>query len=308
MGRKQAAVVECEQMRRKIICSAVISSALALLTLPVAARAQTASTQSAEARAGVEDLIRQSGARAAVAFRSLDGSQELFMDANKEFPSTSQWLEIPVMVELQAEVQARELKLDDTLVVENQFRSVADGSEYRLDPGLDSDADLYRRIGQRITLRELEARMMKADSQLATNLLLQRLGIARVDARLADLHAKGIQLRHGFQDLKADKAGERNTASARGMMQVLWSLATNEALSADASKEMVGLIANSRTATSGPFAAGQTAGANDPGAEESIIVYGAHSFALAVVVRGLKSPGASTALIANISHELAIAN
>ncbi len=230
------------------------------------------------------------------------------MRANEEFPATSQWLEIPVMLELQAEVQARALKFDDTLVVENQFRSVADGSAYRLDPGLDPDAELYRRIGLRITLRELEARMMKRDSQLATNLLLQLLGIARVEGRLADLHAKGVQLRHGFQDLKADKAGERNTASARGMMQVLWALATNNAVSADASKEMVGLIANSRTAASGPFAARQTAGANGGEAQESVIVYGAHSFALAVVVRGLKSPGAGTALMARISHELAAAN
>ncbi|MGA9882571.1 MAG: serine hydrolase [Candidatus Acidiferrales bacterium] len=298
-------------MRLRVICSAVIPSALALLILSAAARGQTTTAQTeqtAEARAAVEDLVRQSGARAAVAFRSLDGSQELFMEANEEFPAKSQWLEIPVMVELQAEVEARTLKFEDTLVVENQFRSVADGSAYQLDPGLDPDAELYRRIGQRITLHELETRMMKRDSQLATNLLLQLLGISRVDGRLADLHANGIQLRHGFQDLKADKAGERNTASARGMMQVLWSLATNNAVSADASKEMVGLIANSRTATSGPFADRQTTGAYSGEEQESVIVYGARSFALAVVVRGLKSPGAGAALMARISYELAAAN
>lgn len=298
-------------MRRTIICSAVIPSALALLIFPVALRSQTTTTQTeqnAETRTAVEDLIRESGAQAAVAFRSLNGTQEFSIQANEEFPATSQWVEIPVMVELHAEVEARALKLDDTLVVDNRFRSVVDGSAYRLDPGLDPDADLYRQIGQRVTLRELEMRMMKRDSRLATNLLIQLLGIGRINGRLADLHASGIQLRHGFQDLKADKAGERNTASARGMMQVMWSLATNNAVSADASKEMIGLIANSRTATSGPFATGQTAGANDPGAEESIIVYGAHSFALAVVVRGLKSAGASTALMARISHQLAAAN
>lgn len=278
--------------------------------MPCAARGQaTAANQQAmaDARANVEDLIGQSGGKAAVAYRSLDGARELFIDADKEFPATSQWVEIPVMIELYAAVDARELRLNDPLVVHNRFRS-ADGGEYRLNPGLDPDAELYREIGRRVPLSELNSRMMKQNSQLAANLLMERLGLSAINSRLAELHANGIVLRYKFQDPAARKAERQNTVSARAIMQVLWLLATNQAVSPSASQEMVGLIANARTALSGPFAANPNGGAAGEDYQAAVIVYGARSFALAAVVQGLQTGAAGSALIAKISHALSAAN
>jgi beta-lactamase class A len=262
---------------------------------PVAAQYETG-------RARVEKLIAESGAQVSVAFRTLDSNQEIFIKADDELPATSQWVDIPVMIELYAEVEARALRWDDRVLVHNSFRST-DGSEYHLDPAQDSDPDLYRAIGQRVTLRELEARMMKQNSQLAANLLIEMLGIGRINARLGELHAGGIELRHAFQDPTAKSPGLRNTASARGMMEILWALANERAVSAEASRQMVGVLANARTAASGPFAGARTSGTIGD-YEQALIVYGAHSFAMAVVVRGLEA-GPSTALMAGISRALA---
>ena len=277
--------------------------------MPRAARgrgqATTADQQAmADARANVQGLIRESGAQAAVAFRSLDGGREVFINADEQFPATSQWVEIPVTIELYAEAQAKALRLDDTLLVHNEFRSV-DGDMYQLAPGLDPDPQLYRAIGQRVSLGDLDERMMKQNSQLAANLLIEHLGLNEINARLAELHASGIKIEHAFQDPAERKSGKRNTASARSMMQILWLLATNGAISADASKEIVGVIANARTATAGPFAANPESLAPGNVYQEALIVYGARPFALSVVVHGLKSGGASAALMARISHALA---
>jgi beta-lactamase class A len=256
-------------------------------------------------RAAVEKLIAESGAEVSVAFRTLDNSQELLIKADDELPATSQWVEIPVMIELYAEVEARALRWGNHVLVHNSFRSV-DGSEYHLDPAQDPDPEFYRSIGSLATLRELEERMMKQNSQLAANLLIEKLGIDRINARIGNLHAEGIELRHGFQDPAGKNPGLRNTASARGMMEVLWALANDQTVSAEASRQMVGVLANARTAASGPFAGARTSGTID-NQEEALIVYGAHSFALAVIVRGLKS-ALSAALISKISHELSAAN
>lgn len=282
--------------------------ALAAVAAAPHARAQRSvpvAAQYESGRAGVEKLIAESGAQACVAFRALDGSQEIFIQADEELPATSQWVEIPVMIELYAEVQARTLRWDDRILVHNSFRSV-DGSEYHLAPARDPDPTLYHAIGRRVTLRELQTQMMKLNSQLAANLLIEKLGIGRINARLGELHASGIELRHAFQDPAAKNPELRNTASAQGMMEVLWALANDRAVSAEASRQMTGVLANARTAASGPFAGARTSGTVG-NYQEALIVYGAHSFAMAITVRGLEA-GPSTALIARISRALAATN
>lgn len=308
----KAAVVKCVEMKLRHTLAVTVLLAAGMPASGTACFAQTPANDTdriAAARANVEDLVRQSGGDAAVAFRSLDGTQQILIHADEAFPASNQWVEIPVMIELRAEAQARTLKLADTLLVQNEFRGAADGSEYRLDPSRDPDKELYKEMGRRMSLADLETRMMKYNSELATNLLMQFFGIGRIEARIAELHASGIELRHGFQDLKAEAAGKRNAVTARGMMEVLWSLATDKAISADASKEMIGVLANSRTAATGPFSAGgQTSDVTTDNAQEALVVYGAHSYALVVVVTGQTSGAASAALISKISHELSAVN
>jgi|GEM_PF-4423911 len=125
---------------------------------------------------------------------------------------------------------------------------------------------------------------------------------------MADLNASGIRLRHGFQDFLVEKAGKRNTVTARGIMEVMWALATDRAVSAEASKETMSLIVNSRTATSGPFAANQGGTATGKRFEQPVVVYGARSFALGVEIQGPISGSAGAALISKISHALTATN
>ena len=82
-------------------------------------------------------------------------------------------MKIPVLIELFHQVRGGKLNLDDTLVVKNEFHSLVDGSIYTLDPGDDSEADLYKAAGQARTLRQLCELMITVSSNLATNLLIE---------------------------------------------------------------------------------------------------------------------------------------
>ena len=68
------------------------------------------------ARGDVEKLIQTYSADTSVAFRTLDGTQELFIQAEKPFRSSSA-IKIAVAIELYAQAEAGELRLSDSLPV-----------------------------------------------------------------------------------------------------------------------------------------------------------------------------------------------
>src|SRR6478736_9644908 len=74
-------------------------------------------------RAEVEQIISSSGADVAVAFRSLDGRDELLIQPDVEFHAAST-MKVPVMIELYRQARAGLLSLDDALPIVNEFHSI----------------------------------------------------------------------------------------------------------------------------------------------------------------------------------------
>src|SRR5882762_6900137 len=93
----------------------------------------------------IQVSIRRSGADVGVAFRTLDGGAEWLFRADEPFHAAST-MKVPVLIELFHQRQQGKLKLDDALGVKNEFRSLVDGSIYRLDPSDDSETDLYQAV------------------------------------------------------------------------------------------------------------------------------------------------------------------
>jgi beta-lactamase class A len=276
------------------------------------AHAQNASTdppKESPARAQIEQIIQQDGANVSVAFRSFDATQELFVAADKQFLAADSTLKIPVMIELYAQVQAGEQRLSDSIQVHNGFHDLLTGDAYGLNPESDPDPDLFRSIGGMMTLGELCDRMVKKNSNLAADLLVEKLGFERIRERIHAMHADGIEFRNGFGVDEAREKTAGNTASARGLMELLWALVNSNATGSNESDEMIGIIANS---TSPADAAGLPAGARATqlaasvvGVQhEELIVYGAHSFVLVMIVSGGASPTAGSAVMAQITHLL----
>jgi len=263
----------------------------------------------------VERLIAESGADVAVAFRTLDGPAgsparlELLIQPDVEFHAAST-MKVPVMIELFRQARAGTVKLDEPLAVKNEFASIVDGSPYALSTGDDSDAEVYKRIGQTMTLLELCEPMITVSSNFATNLLIQRLGAPNVQRTVDGLGAGGMIVRRGVEDSKAFAAGLNNSTTARALMTIMERIARLEAVDADASRQMIDIL--KRQHFNDAIPANLPAGtpvAHKTGSitkihHDAAIVYGPRPFVLVVLTRGVGDIKESAALIARIARLL----
>ena len=198
-------------------------------------------TKLAEAIPGIKQVIRKSGADVGVAFRSLDGKTEWYFHADDSFHAAST-MKVPVLIELFHQAREGKLKLDDPLVVKNEFHSLADGSVYTLNAEDDSETDLYKAAGQTRTLRQLSELMITVSSNLATNLIIEKLGVENIRATVHSLHADGMNVLRGVEDGKAFAKGLNNTTTARGLLELLGAIAGGEAVDAESSREMIEIL------------------------------------------------------------------
>ena len=289
------------------ILVAIFSAFVFTLSVPAPAQeAPTSATHETSARPDIEKLIHDSGADVSIAFRSLDGGQELLIHADLPFRD-SVAMKLPVMIELFAQAQAQELRLTDSIRVRNLFRSLADGSAYAVDPA--SGDTLTHDAGQWMTLRDLCEAMITRDSDIAANLLIEKLGLQSIQNRIHSLGADGMVLASGFGDSAAIAKGVRNATTPRALMTILLALAHNQVVDADASREMIRILSRSRLPGSIAYSPASAARVLTPTGDvhDADIVFGARSFVLVVDVRGLTDPQATAALVGQIAHLLAAA-
>ncbi|MFO7693957.1 MAG: serine hydrolase [Vicinamibacterales bacterium] len=295
---------------RLILASAWSAVLLLSAVCPPPAAAQP---DLAQAKAAIERLIKESGADVAVAFRTLDGpagappSLELLIQPDVEFHAAST-MKVPVMIELFRQARAGLAKLDEPLLVKNEFASIVDGSPYALSMGDDSDADVYKRIGQTMTLLELCEPMITVSSNFAANLLIDRLGAPNVQRTVDGMGARGMLVRRGVEDGKAFAKGLNNSTTARALMVLMERIARLEAVDADASRQMIEILKRQRFNDAIP--AGLPPGtpvAHKTGSitkihHDAAIVYAPRPFVLVVLTRGIEDIKASAALMSRIAR------
>src|SRR5205809_4132367 len=191
----------------------------------------------------VKARIAQAPARAVgVYYRDLSGGDSLTVGAAARFHAAST-MKIPVMIQLFRDQDAGLLSLDDSVTVTNTFQSIADSSPYLLDVTDDSDSSLYKRLGQRASIRELIELMETVSSNLATNLLIAKVDAKRANATAHALGADSILVLRGVEDGKAYRAGLNNTTTARDLGVLLAAIAEGRAASPAACREMLAILA-----------------------------------------------------------------
>ncbi len=149
---------------------------------------------------------------------------------------------VGVMMEVFHQAALGVFSLDDLLEIKNTFTSIADQSEFTLSPADDSESDLYRQIGESISLRELTRLMIVTSSNLATNLLTEKVGAENVTHFMQELGTKNLIIQRGVEDHKAYARGLNNSATARSLMHVLVRLAKRSVVSPAASDEMIAIL------------------------------------------------------------------
>jgi beta-lactamase class A len=263
-----------------------------------------------ELKAKIEALVRASGAESvAVAYRDLATGAELLINPDADFHAAST-MKVPVMMEVYRQVGAGRLSLNQRIPIKNDFRSLVDGSRYKLDPESDSDQSLYKKVGQTGTIQELVRLMITVSSNLAANLLIEQITPERVMDLMRSIGAGNIRVLRGVEDGKAFEKGLNNTTTARDLMIILRRIAERRAVSAKASDEMIKVMLDQKFNEGIP--AGLPAGARVSHKTGSItkinhdaaIVYlpNRKPYVLVVLTRGIEDEKRSHKLIADISR------
>src|SRR5215472_5719635 len=277
-----------------------------VLLVALAVAAQTVGAQESipsAYRKAVEKRIEESQADVAVAFLTLDGKSGYFFRVDDSFHAAST-MKIPVMIELFHQLKDRRLRLTDTLTIHNEFHSIVDNSLYQLDPNDDSETDLYKAEGKSRELGYLCELMITKSSNLATNLLIEKLGVENIRATVHSLGADGMYVLRGVEDNKAYQKGMNNTTTARGLEQLMTAIADGKAADADSSGQMIGIL--SRQHFNEGIPSGLPAGtrvAHKTGEipklihHDAAIVYAPKPFVLVILVRGMAEMKDSSALM-----------
>ena len=169
--------------------------------------------------AQVLDLGRQARA-AALSFALYDYGSDFGVSyqATRTFHAAST-IKLAILLTLFRAAEPGRLKLTDRLHVRNRFRSQADGSPFFLQPDRDGDPDLYRSIGRTASLQTLAETMIVRSSNLATNLLLDFLGVPCVTETLERAQLSALRCVRGVEDEAAFARGLNNHVNAEVLLQ-----------------------------------------------------------------------------------------
>jgi beta-lactamase class A len=190
----------------------------------------------------LEELEERSRARAlAVAVYDLETGRDFRYRADRWFHAAST-IKLAVLLGVFAAIHQQKLVPQSRLHVRNRFRSAYDSSSFRILSERDADSEVQSATGKTMRVRDLARNMIIRSSNLATNLLLDLLGIEFLQRTLDDLGLSGIDLRRGVEDELAFEHGINNRTTADGLVHLLRLIAEERAFSPELSRYMVEIL------------------------------------------------------------------
>ncbi|TAK17152.1 MAG: serine hydrolase [Acidobacteria bacterium] len=261
------------------------------------------------AKAEIERIIALSGAEVSVIYRPVGGALhgEILINPDTTYHAAST-MKVPVMIELFRQVDAKLIKLDDQIPVSNIFHSIVDGSEYTLASNEAADGPAFLAIGKTMSYRDLCEQMITISSNLATNVLMEKLGVENIRATVAKLKAPGMNVLRGVEDQKAFDKGMSNQTTARALMTLLTAIANGAAGSKSSCAEMQAILKRQKFNDGIPAGVpAEIAVAHKTGTitaihHDAAIVYAKEPYILVVMTRGMPDEKKSDLLIAEISR------
>ncbi|MES2938695.1 MAG: serine hydrolase [Pseudomonadota bacterium] len=155
-------------------------------------------------------------------------------------------MKVPVLVAVYEAIAQGRFEEHSRVHVRNRFLGIADGKPFRVAQDNDANAEVHAALGRMLTLHELARHMIVTSSNLATNLLLDLVGVEAARAALARLHLGGIDLQRGVEDEVAWEAGINNRVTAAGLCDALRLIEEGKAISPEASKAMLDILHQQR--------------------------------------------------------------
>ena len=245
--------------------------------------------------------IRGASGHVAFYYRPLDGGCAQMYNEMMPLVAASV-IKIPIMVEAFRQFEAGELNPLATYRIKPEDKMPSCGALNRMHDGLE------------VTLRDLVELMIVLSDNSATNILIDRLGIARVNATLEAEGLKVTRLRRKLFDKAGMEAGLSNHVCAREIGLLLERMYAGTLVSPQASAEMLEILRNQKLNGKMPFflkprgiACAHKTGEDDGITHDVGVVYARRPFVLCMLSEETDVP-AFERLIQDVARELAELN
>ena len=182
---------------------------------------------------GLEDL--------GIAFWDAETTIQWSYNADHYFHAAST-MKLAVLLGVFRQIDRGELAIDAPVHIRNRFTSIVNQEPFMLDLGRDADPDVYGHLGKTLTVRELAYWMITKSSNLATNLLVDVVGIPTIQLSLDELEIDGVRVLRGVEDQRAFETGLNNQVTAHGLLKLLRLIADGKAYSQKACDEMLEIL------------------------------------------------------------------
>jgi beta-lactamase class A len=273
-------------------------------------RAQSLPSDLNALRQRIETLARPSEARAiGVAVHDTETRAELRYDADRWFHGAST-IKVAILLAVYGEIDRGRLARQSRLHVRNRFLSAYDGSPFRVLADRDADSEVHAAIGKTMRVSELALHMIATSSNLATNLLLDLIGLETVQRTIDRFELTGLDIRRGVEDEKAYDHGIVNRVTANGLVSLLRLIAEERAYTPELSREMLDILHQQEFKKGIParlpreVRVAHKTGDISTVAHDAGVVYAPNRkpYVLAILTEWSADAGTRSATIATISH------
>tara|TARA_Y100001954_G_scaffold93871_1_gene102770 strand:- start:1034 stop:1909 length:876 start_codon:yes stop_codon:yes gene_type:complete len=189
----------------------------------------------------LKNLLKSHKGTFAIALKNMDDGKSILINENEVFHAAST-MKTPVMIEFFKKISEGKISSDDSLLINNEFSSIVDGSKFELSSFDDSDEDIYKNLGKYISTDKLVYDMITRSSNFGTNLLIDYLNAEDVNNTMKNIGAKNMKVLRGVGDLKAFDLGLSNTTTAADLLIIYEKLAMGEIVNNESSNKMIRIL------------------------------------------------------------------
>jgi beta-lactamase class A len=183
----------------------------ALFAQLAAASSAYAQTPAADLKAKFEQRVREIAAKvdgvAGYAIVDLTSGERIGHLENATFPTASA-IKLAIVYELFKQAGEKTINLDDTLTLDR--KQAVGGTGVLVEMGTPT-----------LSIRDYAVLMVTLSDNTATNVLIDRLGMGRIAARMQGLGLTGTKLRRHMMDTAAARRGEENVSTPDELVRLL---------------------------------------------------------------------------------------
>jgi beta-lactamase class A len=238
-----------------LCCVLLVATCLAQSAAPSAGK-QKVLWQKLESQ--IQDVDQHLDGVMGVAIEDLTTGDHFLLHEDEVFAQASS-IKITVLADLYLQAQQGKLKLTDLYTVQSSDLVADSDIMGGLTPGV-----------TRLTLRDLATMMVAVSDNSAANVLIDRVGMANVNAMLDSLGLTHTRLRRKMMDLEAAKQGRENISTPREVMTLLDAIYHGKVLNKESTADFFQMLSTNKDSWIPRDLPADLKVANKPGSLEAV--------------------------------------